>query len=363
MTDWLKLLFDTLLVTGFGMQHSVLATLKVKAIANKLVKIDSLAWRSIESLTNISYIFIAAWLWQPVDQIIWSLEGVSYYVAAALVAASWVWYWQLHLFEYDCGLAFGSTSFVSAMAGKSSLKNPLWKIGSRRWIRFPVHTAFFPMFFLIPTMTADLLTLAIVLNIYNVIGTILYDKRLEKLAGVQYSNYQKVTGNILPNFKRLEGAKDIETAAPQHWKTPHIHVRGVVGGIILGVFYWVIIGVPNSSGGSLATAAAAGLVGSMLVGFIIGAGPLPGGLKPWQQMQTNLSTTVALASALGIIVWAALVIFKTHDLPYAAAFLPMWFTVQYMGHVIAYLVGNKRWFKHHAQDELEGTPPTMPQSN
>ncbi|MCA6111820.1 hypothetical protein [Bradyrhizobium cenepequi] len=52
------------------------------------------------------------------------------------------------------------------------------------------------MFFLLPTMKLDLLVLAILLNIYNVIGSILYDKRLVKIGGSAYADYQAVTGLI-----------------------------------------------------------------------------------------------------------------------------------------------------------------------
>jgi methanethiol S-methyltransferase len=348
MSNTSSLIIDAALAAGFGFQHSVLATIRVKHAARALTRIDALAWRSVESLVNILYIFVAALLWQPVDLVLWNFPSWGYYVASAILIASWLWYWQLHLFEYDCGLAFGSTSLVSALAGRSGLKNPLWRVGTRRWIRFPVHTAFFPMFFAFPTMRADVFVLAVVINAYNMLGTVLYDRRLIRLAGEQYQAYRAVTGLILPNFRRLEGAAGIPMAEPRQWKSPRIHARGALMGGVLGIFYWFAVGVPTQSAASLAIAAAAGLAGSAIVGLVQGAGPLPGGQASWQEMQINLSASVALASALGIVVWALLIILHTRDLPYAAPFLPMWFTVQYLGHVVAYLAGHKRWFGDEA---------------
>ncbi len=70
------LVTDALLVVGFGVQHSVLATFRVKRLVKARTGIEPLAWRSVESLANVVYILTAAALWQHTDHVVWQLTGV-----------------------------------------------------------------------------------------------------------------------------------------------------------------------------------------------------------------------------------------------------------------------------------------------
>lgn len=338
-----KLLADALLVLGFGFQHSVLATLRVKRVVQATTGIEALAWRSVESLSNVVYILVAASLWQPTDDVVWQLSGAPRVGILVLAVASWLWYWQLHLFEYDCGLAFGSTTLVAHLAGAQGPKLISWKVGSRRWIRFPVHTAFFGMFFCVPTMTTDLLVLAGAANVYNVIGSILYDKRLIALAADAYRPYLNRTGLIFPPvYRNLQGAADLQLPAPQHWRKPSSHLPGLVVGSGLGVLYHLLIGPSAVTALDMLQAGAAGVLGAVVTGFVLGTV-----LKPqaadWGQVQTDLSTTVALNAAVGVVTWATIGWVQTGRAPSFAAFLPLWFTVQYLGHLVAFLADRKKW--------------------
>jgi protein-S-isoprenylcysteine O-methyltransferase Ste14 len=338
-----QLVVDGLLVAGFGVQHSILATLRVKRVVKAKTGIEALAWRSVESLSNVLYILCAGALWQHTHDVVWRLGGAPMVILYVLAAASWVWYWELHLFEYDCGLAFGSTTLVAQLAGAQGPKLISWKIGSRRWIRFPVHTAFFGMFFLLPTMTTDLLLLAIVLNTYNVIGSILYDKRLLTLAGDAYRPYIAVTGLIWPPVYRApRGASDLAMPAPRHWRKPTMHLPGLVVGLGLGVLYFFLIGASATTPMGMLRAGGTGLLAAVLSGLIIGTVSKPDSSE-WGQQQTDLSTTVALSAAVGVITWASIGWIHTGSAPGFAAFLPLWFIVQYLGHVFAFLANRKKW--------------------
>ncbi|MCS3519254.1 hypothetical protein [Bradyrhizobium elkanii] len=338
------LMIDAILTLGFGVQHSLIASVAVKKQASTRFGVDALAWRSVESLLNVLYILVAAMLWQPVDIVVWRLEGISATVMIVACCLSWIWYWQLHLFEYDCGLAFGSTTFVSWLGGPPSRPKLVpWKVGSRRWIRFPVHTAFFGMFFLLPTMTLDLLVLAVVLNIYNVIGSVLYDKRLEKIGGSAYADYQAVTGLIWPPIYRAPyGAWNITMPHPQHWRRPQMHWMGVVGGAGLGALYYFGLGATHLTPIDMVKVGVFGLLGAILVGLVLGLACRPEA-DDWGQQQTDLSTTVALSAALGVIFWVGAIWLETGAPPAFAAYLPLWFTVQYVGHVFAVLADRRKW--------------------
>lgn len=337
------LVIDGLLAAGFGIQHSALATLRVKKVAKRRTGIEPLAWRSVESLCNVVYILVAASLWYHGGDVVWRFSGAGRVAVAVAAVAAWLWYWELHLVEYDCGLAFGSTTLVAPLAGAEGPKLIPWKVGSRRWIRFPVHTAFFGMFFFLPTMTSDLLVLAIVLNIYNVIGSVLYDKRLVKLSGDAYLEYVAVTGLIWPPVYRApRGAQSLHMPEPHHWRAPAKHIPGLIAGIFLGGLYAGVIGLAVAAPLSMLRTGLAGLAGAVLVGFVLGRV-----LKPfapdWAQQQTDLSTTVALAAATGVISWVCIEWIRVGQVPAFAAFLPLWFTVQYLGHVFAFLSDRAKW--------------------
>ena len=284
MSTAISLVIDGALVAGFGIQHSLLATLRVKARVKRRYEVEPIAWRSVESLCNVVYILVAAALWQYTGIEVWHFTGAAAAVLWTVLALSWVWYWQLHLFEYDCGLAFGSSTLVAALAGRPNSRLIPWKVGSRRWIRFPVHTAFFGMFFLIPTMTADLLVLAIVANVYNVIGSVLYDKRLERLSGEPYFGYQRVTGLIWPPVYRApRGAVDITMPRPRHWRRPVAHLPGLGGGFAIGALYWWLLGDIGTAPTEMLLAGGVGLLASILVGLVLGTVLSPDPQVDWDQ--------------------------------------------------------------------------------
>jgi len=336
-----KLVVDGLLTAGFGVQHSILATVRVKARAAKWWRVQAIEWRTVESVVNVAYILIAASLWQGTDVVVWSAGGALRPILWAVVGLSWLWYWQLHLFEYDAGLAFGSTTLINRVEHRKAPALVPWKIGSRRWIRFPVHTAFFGMFLAFPTMTADLLVLGLVANAYNVIGSVLYDQRLVRLSGEKYRRYMDVTGLIWPPvYRALAGAKSLTMPSPAHWNRPLRHVPGLILGIGAGFFYWMFLGHVMHAPFDMLKAAIAGLVvsavGGVLLGVVDQLGVFGRPSENWDDRQTQLSTSDAVMAAVAVVTWIVLNLVHVGAAPGFGVFLPMWFIVQYLGHVAAY---------------------------
>jgi hypothetical protein len=200
-------------------------------------------------------------------------------------------------------------------------------------------------------MTYDLLVLAIVANIYNVIGSVLYDKRLEELSGEPYFAYERVTGLIWPPVYRApRGAREMTMPVPRHWRKPSMHVPGALLGIAIAALYYAVLGHAEIGVETSLKAAGAGLLAAVVAGAVIGRVASPRAAD-WTQQQTDLSTTVALAAALGVALWAGAQWIVKGDPPVFAVFLPLWFTVQYLGHVAAFLSDQKKW--SGAGDPLE----------
>lgn len=336
------LVIDALLVFGFGIQHSIIATLRLKKVVKKLTNLDPVSWRGIQSIINVSYIVLAACLWREVPIIVWDFTGtIFYWIFGVILALSWIWYFQIHLFEYDCGQAFGSSAVLSRLQGSAVPSMEMWKVGTRRWLRFPVHTAFFPMFFAFPRMSLSMLVLAVVANFNNIYGTILYDKRLESLIGKAYKTYQERTGLLFfPLRKAPRGAADLDLPSPTHWKNPLNNMPGIVMGLLAGYFYWRALGVTSlSTSDTLKTWGASALV-SVLAGSAIG---LVFSFQ-WRMLQqlsyprllTLLSTNSALTSATSIITWWFLSFFSQGTLPILYTSFAMWLTVLWVGHAVAF---------------------------
>ncbi|NMO18469.1 hypothetical protein HPC49_26100 [Pyxidicoccus fallax] len=335
----LDLLIDFALIVGFGVQHSIIAMVRLKNVIQRVTGIDPIAWRGVQSFINVSYLLMACILWREVPIVIWDLQGVWYWVAGGVLVASWVWYFQIHLFEYDCGLAFGSSAVLARLHNAKPPPMEMWKVGTRRWLRFPVHTAFFPMFFAFPRMTASMLLLAVVANIANIIGTVLYDRRLLFLVKDVYRDYQRVTGLLLPPILRAPGgAKDMSFPKPWHWSRLGHNLPGLVMGLLMGTLFWKGLGptslVTEELVRSWVSAFAVALVGGAVVGMIHAArgGALELG---YPRLLTMLATNTALMSAVSLLTWTGLCFATQGTLPLLYIFFPMWMTMLWLGHFTA----------------------------
>jgi len=339
------LAIDALLVAGFGIQHSLLATLGVKSRLARDRGMTPLLWRGVQSFLNVAYILVAILLWQDSSNATWHFDGGLAVAIVVICVLGWLAYFYLHLFEYDAGLAFGSSASVCALSHERTPKMELWKVGSRRWIRFPVHTAFFPMFFAFPHMSASTLVFAVTANAYNIIGTILYDKRLEKL-GENYTDYQKVTGNILPRFRAPEGAAKLAFPSPTHWRHPLEYSTAAVFGVLGGVLYWNLLDRASQAPSDLLACAVTGALLALVAGILIGLLPSSRftvgiGAGSFSDAQTRIATAAAVVSATALLTWFAIASLVSSAAPYVPVVLPMWLITLWLGHLTLAMV--MRW--------------------
>lgn len=77
--------------------------------------------------------------------------------------------------------------------------------GLYRWVRHPLYTAGLAIIWLIPVMTLNLLALNIGLTIYLIVGAIYEERKLLRIYGETYADYQKQTPMLIPIPLRRRG--------------------------------------------------------------------------------------------------------------------------------------------------------------
>jgi hypothetical protein len=222
------------------------------------------------------------------------------------------------------------------------------------------------MFFCLPTMTASLLALAVTANVYNMIGSVLYDRRLETMVREPYFAYQRLTGLVLPAFRRApRGAVELPMSEPPSWRPPRQHVPAILLGLAGGAFYWSLLGRTGHHVTEMVTCALAatlvGFVGGTLLGIVRrrdiasitqhATDPLT--VNP---LLTQVATSAGVLSATSVMFWIGLTTVVDGHAPQFGPFLPMWFITLWLGQVAAYVVGRLATQSQQQQVDTATTP-------
>jgi hypothetical protein len=337
------LIIDALLTFGFGVQHSIIALIGVKRFIQKHLGLDSMQWRAIQTVINVNYILIAAALWRSSDIVIYELTGTAMIIMCIFLVIGWLWYFESHLLEYDCGQAFGCSAILAKIFKLEKPVPEMWKVIGRRWIRFPVHTAFFPMFLCFPTMTADLLVFGIVANIGNIYGTVLYDRRLVKLIGEPYKKYIQRTNLISPFMfgKKRKGAYDMDLPKPIMYKNPEIYIDGLIIGLIIGFLHFHFRGIDvYNNFESLYSLALFSFVTALVGGLVSGFTSMSRFKKYLMENDiksflTLLGTKSAIISFTNLLLYFTLSFMVYSDIPSFAIILPVWLIVLWVTNFVS----------------------------
>lgn len=184
----------------FGLLHSVLASLTVKAAAARLMgetayqRFYRLFFSLAGGLTTLLLLALAAWL--P-DRLIYTIPLPWRYLTLLLQAAS-------VLTLLYAVMQTGALRFIGiqqVVEGSPSAAEKLVVNGLYRRVRHPIYTASFVLLWLVPVMTWNILALNLGLSIYMVIGSIFEERKLVEQFGTAYENYRRHTGRLLPGRK------------------------------------------------------------------------------------------------------------------------------------------------------------------
>jgi len=186
---------------AYGLIHSLLASLRFKAtlrgmFGSAVERWYRLVYNLIAFLTLLPVLALSALL--P-DHPLYTLPAPWKYLALAgqtlAVVALGVGLIQTGVWSF-LGLS-------QALGANSTEPTSMAVHGLYRWVRHPLYTAGLLFIWLTPSMSANLLTLYLVLSAYLLVGAVFEERKLVREFGSQYLRYQERTPMLIPGFPRL----------------------------------------------------------------------------------------------------------------------------------------------------------------
>ncbi len=195
------ILINTLLLSVFALQHSIMARPKFKkwftSIFNQAME------RSTYILLSSLALLLIYWQWQPIPTVVWKVENE---ILSMLILGIYFLGWLIVLlstFMINHFELFGLAQIYDNLRNKRTPNpkfqtNYLYKI-----VRHPIMLGFLIAFWATPTMSLGHLLFAAVTTIYILIAVkYLEEKDLRKSIGEKYEAYQKEVPMIIPFTKR-----------------------------------------------------------------------------------------------------------------------------------------------------------------
>ena len=183
----------------YGALHSLLAGHRAKEFARRQFgPADARYYRlffSLQGAVTVLPIFILAWRlpdaeiyriptpWSLFTLLLQILALVGLYVGVSQTGA-------LKFLGLDALFPSTNTGSVQLVTG-----------GLYRWVRHPLYTCSLLLLWLVPTMTWNLLALAIGLTVYILIGIIFEESKLLREFGPAYAEYRRRTPGLIPFLK------------------------------------------------------------------------------------------------------------------------------------------------------------------
>lgn len=192
----LAILVNALLLTLFALQHSIMARPGFKAVWTRIV--PKPLERSTFVLMTCVVLGLLYWLWQPLPQTVWSVEGeTARNVIWAVFGLGWVIV-LLSTFLINHFDLFGLRQVYLYLIGEPYRHHPFRTTGFYKWVRHPLMLGFLIAFWAAPTMTLGHLLLAGLLTLYILAAIQLEERDLVSHHGEIYQAYQKQVPMLLP---------------------------------------------------------------------------------------------------------------------------------------------------------------------
>lgn len=191
-------IFILLVVSLYGLVHSLLASVRVKAAVRQ--RLGPAADRYYRLAFNIfGFISLIPVLALPVflpDRQLYSVPFPLDLPLLALQAAALI---GLAVGVKETG-AWSFLGFEQLFEGQPA-KPRLVTSGLYRWVRHPVYSAGMVFIWASPLMTWDLLTLFLGLTAYLIVGALFEERKLLREYGSTYATYREQTPMFIPGLK------------------------------------------------------------------------------------------------------------------------------------------------------------------
>ena len=186
---------DAALLAAFGLQHSLMASERVKRAMRRVFpeSVERLIYVAVSCLAVVG---VAAWWW-PLPETVYRAErlaglalmGVGFGGGALLVATARV---------IDLGEFLGIAQWRAARANVRLPEPVFLDHGPYALVRHPLYLGLLALGWGTPTMTAGRLLLCLVWTAYIVVGARLEERKLAHTFGERYRDYRHRVPMLLP---------------------------------------------------------------------------------------------------------------------------------------------------------------------
>lgn len=197
---WLTaLIINTLLVTLFGLQHSIMARPWFKRIITRVL--PGAMERSTYVMFSNMILGLLVWQWRPMTSVVWIIEhpfavAMIYvlFVAGTLIVPAVTF--VINHFDL-VGLRQLWFNFMGRAYRRLHFVTP----GPYRFVRHPLYIGWIVMFWATPLLTVGHLLFAGLMTSYILLAIRFEERDLVGEFGSEYESYRKNTPMLIPRFK------------------------------------------------------------------------------------------------------------------------------------------------------------------
>lgn len=190
------LLVDVLVVSLFGVQHSVMARMRFKRSWTRFV--PQAHERSTYVFASSLALLLLIWQWRPIPVSIWAVTTpLGRAVLSAVFCAGWLVMIAATL-EIDPLELSGLRQAFSHSRGEAVRATAFQVTGLHRLVRHPVYLGWFVVFWATPAMSAGHALFAGLMSTYIVIAIQFEERDLARVHGPAYERYRSQVPMLVP---------------------------------------------------------------------------------------------------------------------------------------------------------------------
>ena len=190
------LVINVALLSIFAVQHSIMARPGFKAWWTQII--SKAVERSTFVLLTSLILGLIFWRWQPMGDIVWSVENQIGVIALwTIFAIGWLVV-LLSTFMINHFDLFGLTQVYDNFKGRETAAPKFMVLGLYKVVRHPIMLGFIIAFWAIPVMTMGHLLFAAVTTAYILVALLLEERDLVGELGDAYTDYQSRVPMIFP---------------------------------------------------------------------------------------------------------------------------------------------------------------------